>query len=90
MVVTKGRGKMAQQRPLTVFKIEAPCFNFALGVRNSVHICIMPGRTEKPLGATPQTQQEVGHFELIFQNKVIFGHFHTSYLIELIQQISSD
>jgi len=53
MVITKGRDKMAQRRPLTVFKIKAPCFNFVRSVRILVHICSTPRRTKKPLGPMP-------------------------------------
>ena len=48
-------------------KFISPAFNFHLHVWNLVGPCIRSGRTKKSLGAIPQVEQEVRHFEITVQ-----------------------
>ena len=43
----------------------SPIIRFDVHERKSVHTCIMSQLKEKSLGAMAETEQEVGHFELI-------------------------
>ena len=87
--LAQGRNKMAQQRHLDLRFWSSPSTRFDARLRHLEGVCNRQRRTKKPLGAIVQLRQEVRHLA----SKIIFGHncarFHTSYLNELLLELSS-